>query len=162
LATEALVLGLQVAEASLKGPAAGTRDGLHTSVIGEVLASAALPRPRSRDQHELDALKQIRPRETAHRRQPAAHPRRLGALAAAGGADLNHACLLCRQVQALPPAGCPVVLVGDDAVIATALSSKPKTGSAVPLAGLLIGQGVQVEGSQRRSRCPARDRRGSV
>ena len=30
LAAEALVLGLQVAEASLKGLAAGTRDGLHT------------------------------------------------------------------------------------------------------------------------------------
>jgi hypothetical protein len=30
LAPEALVLGLQVAEASLKGLAAGTRDGLHT------------------------------------------------------------------------------------------------------------------------------------
>jgi hypothetical protein len=32
LPAEALVLGLQVAEASLKGFAAGTRDGLHTSV----------------------------------------------------------------------------------------------------------------------------------
>jgi hypothetical protein len=30
LAAEALVLGLQVTEASLKGLAAGTRDGLHT------------------------------------------------------------------------------------------------------------------------------------
>ena len=30
LAPEALVLGLQIAEASLKGLAAGTRDGLHT------------------------------------------------------------------------------------------------------------------------------------
>ena len=30
LAAEALILGLQVAEASLKGLAAGTRDGLHT------------------------------------------------------------------------------------------------------------------------------------
>jgi hypothetical protein len=30
LAAEALVLGLQVAEASLKGLAASTRDGLHT------------------------------------------------------------------------------------------------------------------------------------
>jgi hypothetical protein len=29
---------------------------LHTSIIGEVLATAALPRPRSRDQLELDAL----------------------------------------------------------------------------------------------------------
>ena len=32
LAAEALVLGLQVTEASLKGLAAGTRDGLHTSL----------------------------------------------------------------------------------------------------------------------------------
>jgi hypothetical protein len=32
LAAEALVLGLQVAEASLQGLAAGTRDGLHTSL----------------------------------------------------------------------------------------------------------------------------------
>jgi hypothetical protein len=32
LAAEALVLGLQVADASLKGLAAGTRDGLHTSL----------------------------------------------------------------------------------------------------------------------------------
>ena len=32
LAAEALVLGLQVAEASLKGLAAGTRDGLHTAL----------------------------------------------------------------------------------------------------------------------------------
>jgi hypothetical protein len=31
LAAEALVLGLQVTEASLRGLAAGTRDGLHTS-----------------------------------------------------------------------------------------------------------------------------------
>jgi hypothetical protein len=56
LAAEALVLGLQVAEASLKGLAAGTRDGLHTSIIGEAQAVPALPRPRSRDQLELDAL----------------------------------------------------------------------------------------------------------
>src|SRR5262249_24241448 len=35
LAAEALVLGLQVAEASLKGLAAGTRDGLHTRIIGD-------------------------------------------------------------------------------------------------------------------------------
>jgi hypothetical protein len=47
---------LQVAQASLKGLASGTRDGLHTSIISEALASAALPRPRSRDQLELDAL----------------------------------------------------------------------------------------------------------
>jgi hypothetical protein len=32
LAAEALVLGLEVVEASLKGLAAGTRDGLHTSL----------------------------------------------------------------------------------------------------------------------------------
>jgi hypothetical protein len=34
LAAEALVLGLQIVEASLKGLAASTRDGLHTSIIG--------------------------------------------------------------------------------------------------------------------------------
>jgi hypothetical protein len=56
LAAEALVLGLPVAEASLKDLAAGTRDGLHTSIISEVLATAAIPRPRSRDQLKLDAL----------------------------------------------------------------------------------------------------------
>ena len=49
LAAAALVLGLQVAEASLKGLAAGTRDGLHTSIIGEAHAAAAHPRLRSRD-----------------------------------------------------------------------------------------------------------------
>src|SRR5262249_35649980 len=43
LATEALVLGVQVAEASLKGLAAGTRDGLHAFIIGEVRAAAAPP-----------------------------------------------------------------------------------------------------------------------
>jgi hypothetical protein len=56
LMAEALVLGLQVTHASLKGLAAGTRDGWHTSIIGEALAAAALPRPRSRDQLEPDAL----------------------------------------------------------------------------------------------------------
>src|SRR5262245_58401953 len=56
LAPEALVLGLQVTDASLKGLAAGTRDRLHTSIIGETWAAAALPRPLSRDQLELDAL----------------------------------------------------------------------------------------------------------
>ena len=42
LAAEALVLGLEVAEASLKGLAAGTRDGWHTFIIGEAGVSAAL------------------------------------------------------------------------------------------------------------------------
>jgi hypothetical protein len=36
LAAEAVVLGLQVAKASLKGLAAGTRDGFHTPIIGLV------------------------------------------------------------------------------------------------------------------------------
>jgi hypothetical protein len=36
LAAEALFLGLQYAEASLKGLAAGTRDGLHTLSVGRV------------------------------------------------------------------------------------------------------------------------------
>ena len=44
LAAEAFVLGLQVTEASLKGAAAGTGDGLHTSIIGETQA-AAVPIP---------------------------------------------------------------------------------------------------------------------
>ena len=56
LAAEALVFSLQVAEASLKGLAAGTRDGLHTSIIGGASAATALPQLRSRDQLELDAL----------------------------------------------------------------------------------------------------------
>jgi hypothetical protein len=41
----------------LKGLAAGTGDGLHTSIIGEAPAQAALPRQGSRDQLKLDALK---------------------------------------------------------------------------------------------------------
>jgi hypothetical protein len=43
LAAETLVLGLQVVEASLKGLASGTGDGLHTSIIGAARAAAALP-----------------------------------------------------------------------------------------------------------------------
>jgi hypothetical protein len=58
LPTEALVLGLQVAEASLKGLAAGTRDGLHASIIGEARDAAASRRPRRKDQLELDAPNQ--------------------------------------------------------------------------------------------------------
>jgi hypothetical protein len=42
LAAQALVLGLEVAEASLKGLAAGTGDGLHTLIIGKAGAAAAL------------------------------------------------------------------------------------------------------------------------
>jgi hypothetical protein len=48
LAAEALVLGLEVAEASLKGLAAGTRDGWHTFIIGAVSVAPAGPRPRRR------------------------------------------------------------------------------------------------------------------
>jgi hypothetical protein len=51
LAAEALVLGLQVAEAALENLAAGTRDGLHTII--EAPPPAALPQPRSGDQREL-------------------------------------------------------------------------------------------------------------
>jgi hypothetical protein len=47
---------LQVTQASLKGLAAGTGDGLHTSIIGEAGAAAALTRPQCRDQLELDSL----------------------------------------------------------------------------------------------------------
>jgi hypothetical protein len=50
LAAEALVLGLQVAQSSLKGLAAGTRDGLHTRIIAEAGAAAALAHPESSDQ----------------------------------------------------------------------------------------------------------------
>jgi hypothetical protein len=56
LAAEALVFGLQVTEASLKGLAAGTRDGFHASIIGGAGATAALPRSRRMDQFELHAL----------------------------------------------------------------------------------------------------------
>ncbi len=52
LAAEAVVLGLQVVEASLKGLAAGTGDRLHTPIIGEARAAAVLSRPRDRDQLE--------------------------------------------------------------------------------------------------------------
>jgi hypothetical protein len=45
LAAEALVLRLQVTEASLKGQAAGTRGELHNSIIGEAREAAALPQP---------------------------------------------------------------------------------------------------------------------
>jgi hypothetical protein len=47
LAAEALVLGLQVAEASLKGFAAGTQDGLHTCIIREGGRSCADPGRRA-------------------------------------------------------------------------------------------------------------------
>jgi hypothetical protein len=57
---EALVLSVQVIEASLKGLAAGTRDGFHTPIIGEARPRAAPPRPRSKDQFELDALTKYR------------------------------------------------------------------------------------------------------
>ena len=50
LAAEALVLGLQVAEASLKGLAASTRDGLHTCIIREAGPQLRRPRPQDRDQ----------------------------------------------------------------------------------------------------------------
>jgi hypothetical protein len=43
LAAEQLVLGLQGTKASLKGLAAGTRDGLHTFIVGEARTAAALP-----------------------------------------------------------------------------------------------------------------------
>jgi hypothetical protein len=59
---EALVVGLQIAEVSLKGLAAGTRDGLHASIMGEARAEAAIPNPPSRDQVELDALIKYYPR----------------------------------------------------------------------------------------------------
>ena len=56
LAAEALDLGLQVTQAPLKGLASGTRDGLHTPIIGEAPAATALPQPQSQDQLELVSL----------------------------------------------------------------------------------------------------------
>jgi hypothetical protein len=56
LAAKAFVLGLQVAEDSLKGSAAGLREGLHTSVVRKVPAPAALHQRRSRYRLEPDAL----------------------------------------------------------------------------------------------------------
>jgi hypothetical protein len=56
VAAKTLILRLQIVDSSLKGLAAGTRDGLHTFIIGAVPAAAARPRSRSRDQSELDAL----------------------------------------------------------------------------------------------------------
>ena len=55
LAAEAVVLSLQVAEASLKGLATGAGDGLHTSITGVARAAAARPRSLGRYQFELDA-----------------------------------------------------------------------------------------------------------
>jgi hypothetical protein len=56
LAAETLVLGLEVTQGSLEGLAAGTRDGLHTSLYAQCRSQLRSPRPQSRDQHELDAL----------------------------------------------------------------------------------------------------------
>jgi hypothetical protein len=56
LAAEALVLGLEVAEALLKGLAAGTRDRFHISIIGEAKAQMRGLQLLSMDQLELDAL----------------------------------------------------------------------------------------------------------
>ena len=78
LTAEALVLGLQVAETSLKGLAASTGDGLHTFIIGEVRAAAALPRSRGRDQLELDALDKYRPARFRGRKSASTPRRPLG------------------------------------------------------------------------------------
>jgi hypothetical protein len=56
LAAKTVVLGLQLTQAPLKGLAGGTRDRLHTSIIGKAPTAAARPQLRSRDQLELDAL----------------------------------------------------------------------------------------------------------
>jgi hypothetical protein len=47
LAAEAAVLGVQVAEACMKGLAGGSGDGLHTSILGEALALPPQPAARS-------------------------------------------------------------------------------------------------------------------
>jgi hypothetical protein len=49
---------VELAAASLKGLAAGTRDALPTPIVGPVQAPAARPKLRSRDQVELAALNQ--------------------------------------------------------------------------------------------------------
>src|SRR5262249_36634558 len=56
LATEPLVLGFEVADASPVGVGAGTGDGLHTPILGVAQPAAAPPRPRSRAQFELGPL----------------------------------------------------------------------------------------------------------
>jgi hypothetical protein len=61
-AAEVLVLGLQVAEALLKGLAASTRDGLHTCIIGKAKAQLRGLQLLSRDQLELDALNKYLPK----------------------------------------------------------------------------------------------------
>jgi hypothetical protein len=53
---ETAVLGLQVAQSSLKGLAAGARDGLHTRIIGEAGAAIALAQAEGRDHLPVDAL----------------------------------------------------------------------------------------------------------
>jgi hypothetical protein len=65
LPAEALVLGSQVTVLSLKGLAAGTRDGLHTPIIGEAQAAAVQSRMRSKDQLALDTLIKYQARKHA-------------------------------------------------------------------------------------------------
>src|SRR5262249_3812573 len=60
LTAEPLVLGLQFVKSSLKGLAVGTRDGMHTCIIGEGPTATAGPQRRSRDQLQLDALNRYR------------------------------------------------------------------------------------------------------
>jgi hypothetical protein len=56
LTAEAHILGLQVTEASLKGLAAGTGDGLHTSFYALRRLPGTTQAAEPRDQFELEAL----------------------------------------------------------------------------------------------------------
>jgi hypothetical protein len=56
LTAEALILGLQVTAASLKGLAAGTGDGLHTSFYALRRLPGTTQAAEPRDQFELEAL----------------------------------------------------------------------------------------------------------
>jgi hypothetical protein len=67
LAAETLVLGLQATEASLKGLAAGTQDGLHTCMIREAGPQRRRPRPQDRDQRQLHPLNKYMYRFTGNK-----------------------------------------------------------------------------------------------
>jgi hypothetical protein len=56
LAAEALVFGLQVTESSLKGLAAGTRDGFHTLIVAKTRQGSGAISTANQDQLELRAL----------------------------------------------------------------------------------------------------------
>src|SRR6516165_7128015 len=75
LAAEALVLSLQIVQASLKGLAVGTRDGLHTPIIGKAKPQLRGPPLLTTDQPEVDALNKYG--RTCHNRRLIIHAYRL-------------------------------------------------------------------------------------